>query len=64
MAGGIPSDTSFGLLSLWVIGVVILGLVLAYGIRKAGRLRRGERERLEQTTRRTQRAEDPQKRPM
>jgi hypothetical protein len=62
MAGGIPSDTSFILIFVWVIGVVVLGLVLAYGIVRAGRLRRGERERLDRNTRRTQQVEDPQKR--
>jgi hypothetical protein len=64
MAGGIFSDTSFALISVWVIGVVVLGLVLAYGLRKAGRLRPRERERLDQNTKRTQQAEDPQKRTM
>ena len=64
MAGGIASYTSFALISVWVIGVVVLGLVLAYGLRRAGRLRPREREQLDQNTRRTQQAEDPQKRAM
>jgi hypothetical protein len=33
MAGMIPNETSFGLLWLWVIGVVVLGVALAYGVR-------------------------------
>jgi hypothetical protein len=43
-------ETSLGMLWLWFIGAGLLGLVLAYGIMRAGRLRRGERERLDRNT--------------
>ena len=46
------------MLWLLVIGAVVLGCVLAYGILEAWR-----RERLDRNTKRTQRSEDPQKRP-
>lgn len=48
---------------LWVIGVIVLGLLLAYGAMKAGRLRRSEREQLDRNTQATQGREDPYKRP-
>jgi hypothetical protein len=51
------------MLWLWVVGAVVLGCILAYGILRAGRLGRSERERLDRNTKKTQRAEDPQKRP-
>ena len=44
------------MLWLLVIGAVVLGCVLAYGILRA-------RERLDRSFKRTQRSEDPQKRP-
>ena len=44
------------MLWLLVIGAVVLGCVLAYGILRA-------RERLDRNITRTQRSEDPQKRP-
>ena len=44
------------MLWLLVIGAVVLGCVLAYGILRA-------RERLDRNTKRTQRSENPQKRP-
>ena len=56
-------ETSYGMLWLWVIGAVVLGCILAYGILRAGRLGRSERERLDRNTKKTQQAEDPQKRP-
>ena len=48
----------FGDVMLWllVIGAVALGCVVAYGILRA-------RERLDRNITRTQRSEDPQKRP-
>jgi hypothetical protein len=46
---------------VWGIAIVILGLVLAYGIAKSGRLRRSEREKLERNTVATQQREDPRK---
>ena len=56
-------ETSYGLLWLWFIGAAVLGFALAYGILRAGRLRRSERKRLDRNTKTTQRSEDPQKRP-
>jgi hypothetical protein len=46
---------------VWGIAIVILGLVLAYGIAKSGRLRRTEREKLDRNTVATQQREDPRK---
>ena len=56
-------ETSYGMLWLWLIGAAVLGLVLAYGLLKAGHLGRGERERLDRNTKTIQRSEDPQKSP-
>jgi hypothetical protein len=50
------------MLWLWVIGVVILGIIIAYGLMRAGRLGRGERERLDHNTVATQTHEDALKR--
>jgi hypothetical protein len=46
---------------VWGIAIVILGVVLAYGIAKSGRLRRSEREKLDRNTVATQQREDPRK---
>ena len=46
---------------LWFAGSAILGLAIAYGIIKAGRLRAEKRHQLDRETRKVQRAEDPQK---
>jgi hypothetical protein len=62
MAGNVASPTSVAMLWLWVIGVVILGIIIAYGVIKAGRLSRAERERLDHNTVATQTHEDPVKR--
>lgn len=35
---------------LWGIGIIILGFVLVYGVARAGRLRRSERERIDRRT--------------
>jgi len=51
------------MLWLWFIGAAVLGFALAYGILRAGRLRRSERKRLNRNTKTTQRSDDPQKRP-
>jgi hypothetical protein len=56
-------ETSYGMLWLWFIAAAVLGFALAYGILRAGRLRRSERERLDRNTRTIQRSDDPQKRP-
>jgi hypothetical protein len=56
-------ETSYGMLWLWFIGAAVLGFALVYGVWRAGRLRRSERERLDRNTKTTQRSEDPQKRP-
>jgi|GEM_PF-2515008 hypothetical protein len=61
--GMILGHGSVGMLWLWVIGVVVLGVLLAYGAMKAGYLRRDERARLDRKTEETQRREDPYKRP-
>ncbi len=42
---------------LWGIGIIILAVVLVYGMLRAGRLRRSERERVDQRTAELQRAE-------
>ncbi len=42
---------------LWGIGIIILGLVLVYGVMRAGRLRRSERERIDRRTIEVQKAE-------
>lgn len=44
------------------LGVVVLGIALFFGMRKAGKLRRDERERLDQNARMAQRRDDPDKR--
>jgi len=56
-------ETSYGMLWLWFIGAAVLGFALTYGILRAGRLRRSERERLDRNTKTTQRSEKPRKRP-
>jgi hypothetical protein len=48
-------------LGLWVLGAVVLGAALAYGVMRAGWLKPRERARLDQNTRARQRSEDPQK---
>jgi hypothetical protein len=48
-------------LSLWVIGVVILGIALVYGVIRAGRLRTRDRQAVDDATRMRQASEDPQK---
>ncbi|MBI5261358.1 MAG: hypothetical protein HY852_06010 [Bradyrhizobium sp.] len=60
--GMILGQTSVNMLYLWVIGVVVLGLLLAYGAIKAGRLRRDERAKIDRNTQAAQRREDPYKR--
>jgi hypothetical protein len=43
-------NTSFQLLALWFIGAAVLGIVIAYGVSRAGRLNRSERETLDRRT--------------
>jgi hypothetical protein len=43
---------------LWGAGIIILGLILAYAATRAGRLRPGERARLDQNTEAALRAHD------
>jgi hypothetical protein len=62
MVGNVATPTSVSMLWLWVIGVVILGIIIAYGLMRAGRLGRGERERLDHNTVATQTHEDALKR--
>lgn len=45
----------------WMLGSLLLGAVLVYGVVKSGKLSRGERRRLDDATARRQRSEDPQK---
>lgn len=48
-------------LGFWVLGVVILGGAMAYGVMRAGWLNSRERAVLDANTRERQRREDPQK---
>ena len=59
--GNVGDPVSYTLVGLWFIGVVILGIGIAYGIMRSGRLRRAERRRLDRATVAVQREEDPQK---
>jgi hypothetical protein len=43
-------------------GAAVLGLAIAYGVMKAGRIRGNERRQLDRNTRIAQAADDPQKR--
>jgi hypothetical protein len=58
MAGGIPSAVSYWLIALWAAGIIVLAFLIVYGVRRAGWLRGGERERLDRNTRATQQRED------
>lgn len=46
----------------WFLGALILGCVLMYGVVRAGKLKWGERQQLDQATNQRQRSEDPQRR--
>ena len=46
---------------LWFAGAFVLGAVIAYGMIRAGRLRRAERQRLDRNTEARQQQEDPSK---
>ena len=48
-------------LGLWVVGAVLLGMALAYGVVRAGWLKPRERAELDANTRARQQSEDPQK---
>jgi hypothetical protein len=50
-------------LALWALGVVILGVGLAYGVMRAGWLKPRERAQLDANTQARQRSEDRQKLP-
>ncbi|HLZ05189.1 MAG TPA: hypothetical protein VKR55_23950 [Bradyrhizobium sp.] len=50
MPGAAASPFAFLMIAIWWAGVVLLGLALAYAMVRAGRLRRDERARLDQTT--------------
>jgi uncharacterized protein HemX len=54
--------TSFGLLWVWVLAVVILGAALWYGIQQTGRLTSREKRALQENTKARQRSEDPRRR--
>ena len=57
-------QTSFDLLWLWFAGAFVLGIAIAFGMMKAGYLRRSERQTLDRNTEALQRREDPHKRPL
>jgi hypothetical protein len=48
---------------LWAAAIVLLGIVIAYGVTRSGRLSRRERRQLDENTRAAQNRDDPQKRP-
>jgi hypothetical protein len=48
-------------LAAWVAGVIVLGLVLLYGVSRAGNIRGRERAQLDRNTRARQNKDDPQK---
>jgi hypothetical protein len=50
-----------GALGLWVVGAVVLGAALAYGVARAGWLRPRERAQLDQNTRAVRHSDDPKK---
>jgi hypothetical protein len=50
MPGAAASPFAFLMIAIWWAGVVLLGLALVYAAVRAGRLRRDERARLDQTT--------------
>ena len=50
MPGAAASPFAFLMIAIWWVGVVLLGLALIYAVVRAGRLRRDERTRLDQTT--------------
>jgi hypothetical protein len=54
----IPMTTSYWLLWTWVAGVVVLALVIAYGIRKAGRRSRQQRADSDSATNELYKQED------
>jgi hypothetical protein len=47
---------------LWFIGAFILGVAIAYGVWRTGRLNRSERAQLDRNTEMAQNRDDPQKR--
>lgn len=61
--GMLLGHLSANLLWLWFAGALLLGVVLVYGVTKAGRLRRRERAQLDRNTEARQRQEDPYNRP-
>jgi hypothetical protein len=48
---------------IWAAAIVLLGIVIAYGVTRSGRLSRRERRQLDENTRVAQNRDDPQKRP-
>ncbi|MET4036603.1 cytochrome c-type biogenesis protein CcmH/NrfF [Bradyrhizobium sp. JR7.2] len=60
--GMLLGDVSVTALWMWFIGAFILGGAILYGVLRAGRLRRSEREQLDRNTEAAQRRDDPQKR--
>jgi hypothetical protein len=46
---------------IWAVAIVALGVLLFYGVRRAGSLRRSERATLDRNTVAAQTRDDPQK---
>ena len=57
-----PGDaTGYGLIA-WILGIAVLGIVIAYGVMKAGRLSRNERQRVDQNAVAARMGRDPEQR--
>jgi len=59
--GMLLGDVSVKMFWLLCLGVLILGGVIWYGVRRSGHLRRSERVQLDRNTEAAQRRDDPQK---
>ena len=59
--GMLLGETSVKAWYLLLLGVIILGIAIWYGVRRSGHLRRSERAQLDRTTEAVQQREDPQK---
>ncbi len=59
--GMLLGDTSVKAWYLLLLGVVVLGIAIWYGLRRSGHLRRSERAQLDRNTEAAQRRDDPQK---
>ena len=59
--GMLLGDVSVKMFWLLCLGVLVLGGVIWYGVRRSGDLRRSERAQLDRSTEAAQRRDDPQK---